>query len=86
MDDLKSFSEWSLTLKGASGSPPTERYINVGKDTYEGNGLRLINAFFRPKVIASKGNVIHQRKAKPKRRYSSSISSKHYFNKNLDNS
>ena len=68
MDDLKSFSEWSLTLRGASGSPPTERYINVGKDTDEGNGLRLINAFFRPKVITSKGNVIHPHKAKPIRK------------------
>ena len=49
--------DWCLTLQGASGNPPTEKVIQVGKDTSSNNGLRLINAFFRPKVLAVKGNV-----------------------------
>ena len=49
--------EWSLTIKGASGNAPTEKIIEVGKDTDGNNGLRLIDAFFKPKIVTSKGNV-----------------------------
>ena len=40
--------EWCLRLEGASGSPPTEHSIEVGKNTDGSSGLRITNAFFKP--------------------------------------
>ena len=49
--------EWRLSLKGASGNPPTEHVIVVGKDTIGTNGLNITNGFFKPKIVANKGNM-----------------------------
>ena len=55
MDTSIIAKEWCLRLEGASGSSPTEQFIEVGKDTDGSNGLRLTNAFFRPTVSTSRG-------------------------------
>ena len=49
--------EWSLTIEGASGNAPTETIVHVGTNTDGNNGLRLIDAVFKPKIVTSKGNV-----------------------------
>ena len=55
MESSQNTTDWSLCLKGASGSSPTEYFVEVGKDTGGNNGLRLTNAFFRPTASTSKG-------------------------------
>jgi hypothetical protein len=43
MKNLPNEKDWMLTLKGASGQPPTEHLLKV-----EGSSLRMTDAFIRP--------------------------------------
>ena len=43
MKNVPNEKDWMLTLKGASGQPPTEHLLKV-----EGSSLRLTDAFIRP--------------------------------------
>ena len=43
MKNLPNEKDWMLTLKGASGQPPTEHLLKV-----EGSSLRMTDSFIRP--------------------------------------
>ena len=43
MKNVPNEKEWMLTLKGASGQPPTEHLLKV-----EGSSLRMTDAFIHP--------------------------------------